>query len=203
MTRLAWLLVLLAAVVTLPACDAIAGATPLPVISVTPPPGPAGPVERAHVVRVVDGDTVVVDIGGRQDRVRYIGIDTPESVQPNTPVEPFAREAAAENAALVRGRDVLLERDVSERDDFGRLLRYVWVESTGDGAAAVRQLRTGRARVRERRHVPARRPTRGTAQSRGARGAPVGPRTLVRRRRLAVRASHRRVTLRGPYTPAR
>jgi micrococcal nuclease len=116
------------------ACDALAPATPLPVVSVTAPPGPVGATERARVVRVVDGDTILVDIRSRRERVRYIGIDAPESVRPNTPVEPFAREAAAENARLVGGRDVLLEVDVSERDAFGRLLRYVWVEQPGGRA---------------------------------------------------------------------
>jgi micrococcal nuclease len=124
-------LVLLAAL-TIGACDALAPPTALPVVSVTPPPGPVGDVERARVVRVVDGDTILVDIRGERERVRYIGIDAPESVRPDSPVEPFATEAAAENAALVNGRDVVLERDVSDRDTFGRLLRYVWVPRPGD-----------------------------------------------------------------------
>jgi micrococcal nuclease len=68
-------------------------------------------------------------IDGRRDLVRYIGIDTPESVKPNTPVQPYALAAAAANRRLVGGKTVLLERDISERDRFGRLLRYVWLES--------------------------------------------------------------------------
>ena len=59
--------------------------------------------------------------------MRYIGIDTPETVDPRTTVECFGREAAAKNRELVEGREVLLEQDVSERDRFDRLLRYVWV----------------------------------------------------------------------------
>lgn len=110
----------------------VADPTPFPAVTVTAPRGPAGPTQRARVLRIVDGDTIVVSVGGREDRVRYIGIDAPESVRPNTPVEHFGAEAAAANAALVGGRFVLLERDVSDRDQFGRLLRYVWLE-TADG----------------------------------------------------------------------
>ena len=77
---------------------------------------PIGATERARVVRVVDGDTIVIDRGRGNERLRYIGIDTPESVKPDSPVEFMGREASAANAALVEGRDVVLEADVSERD---------------------------------------------------------------------------------------
>ena len=93
---------------------------------------PVGATETAHVVRVVDGDTIVIDRGRGDERVRYIGIDTPESVKPNTPVEFMAQEASAANEALVAGRDVVLERDVSDTDQYDRLLRYVWLRE-GDG----------------------------------------------------------------------
>jgi micrococcal nuclease len=79
-----------------------------------------------RVVRVVDGDTVRVRLGGRSEPVRYIGIDTPESKRPGTPVQCFARRAAAENARLVRGERVRLVFDVERRDRFGRLLAYVY-----------------------------------------------------------------------------
>ena len=89
-----------------------------------------------RVVRVVDGDTLVVD---GDERVRLIGIDTPESVKPDTPVQCFAREASAEMKRLVEGRRVRLELDVEERDRYGRLLAYVYrgdaVRQRGDGAA--------------------------------------------------------------------
>jgi micrococcal nuclease len=126
--RVAALVLIAAIAAAIAGCEALAPPTPLRVVSVTAPPGPVGAVERARVVRVVDGDTILVDIRSRRERVRYIGIDAPESVRPNTPVEPFAREAAAENARLVAGRDVVLEVDVSDRDAFNRLLRYVWLE---------------------------------------------------------------------------
>jgi micrococcal nuclease len=85
-----------------------------------------GPPRTGEVVRVVDGDTIRVRVGGREERVRYIGIDTPESVRQGTPVECFARRAAAENARLVDGRRVRLEADAEARDRYGRLLAYVF-----------------------------------------------------------------------------
>lgn len=84
--------------------------------------------ERAEVDRVVDGDTIVVRIDGRRDRVRYIGVDTPESVTPGQPVEPFGEEAAERNRDLLSDGRVCLERDISDRDRFGRLLRYAWLD---------------------------------------------------------------------------
>jgi len=92
---------------------------------------PIGAVTRARVVRVVDGDTIVVRIGGAEERVRYIGMDTPESVKPDTPIQPMAEEAAAANRALVEGQEVMLEREISDRDRFDRLLRDVWVDRDG------------------------------------------------------------------------
>lgn len=107
---------------------------------------PAGVVcEWATVVRVVDGDTVRVLLGGVEERVRYIGIDTPELSHPTRGVEPFAREAAELNEQLAGGRLVCLERDVSDRDRFGRLLRYAWLE---DGTMVNERLvEAGMARV--------------------------------------------------------
>jgi micrococcal nuclease len=78
----------------------------------------------ARVERVVDGDTIVL-AGG--ERVRYIGVDTPESVKPNSPVECFAKRSARANAELVDGRKVELRYDAEPRDRYGRLLAYVYV----------------------------------------------------------------------------
>jgi len=89
-------------------------------------PTPSG-LEQALVVRVVDGDTINVLIGGDELRLRYIGVDTPETVDPRRPVGCFGKEASAHNRELVEGKTVGLERDVSETDRFGRLLRYVWL----------------------------------------------------------------------------
>ncbi|MFV2062169.1 MAG: thermonuclease family protein [Chloroflexota bacterium] len=89
--------------------------------------------EVALVIDVTDGDTIKVErADGSVERVRYIGIDTPETVHPDEPVEPWGPEAAAANQRLVADQLVVLERDVSDRDRFDRLLRYVWVE-TPDG----------------------------------------------------------------------
>jgi micrococcal nuclease len=83
------------------------------------------------VTRVVDGDTVHVRLGGREETVRYIGIDTPESVKPGTPVQCYAEAASARNRRLVAGRDVTLRTDAESRDRYGRLLAYVY--RRGDG----------------------------------------------------------------------
>ncbi len=83
----------------------------------------------ATVLRVVDGDTIEVEIEGEAFKVRYIGIDTPETVDPRRPVGCFGEEASAANRALVEGLIVGLEADVSDTDVFGRLLRYVWLDS--------------------------------------------------------------------------
>ncbi|MDO8498321.1 MAG: thermonuclease family protein [bacterium] len=81
--------------------------------------------EEVKVVRVVDGDTVEVE--GRK-KVRYIGIDTPETVDPRRPVACFGKEASEENKKLVEGKTVILEKDISETDKYGRILRYVYLK---------------------------------------------------------------------------
>jgi len=91
------------------------------------------------VTRVVDGDTIDVSIAGTTYRVRYIGIDTPETVDPRRPVGCYGHEASERNRQLVDGKTVELEKDVSETDDFGRLLRYVWVDGEMANAVLVRE----------------------------------------------------------------
>jgi len=81
---------------------------------------------RATVASVVDGDTIDVLIGGREERIRLIGIDTPETKKPNAPIECYGPEASAFTTALLPvGTDVLIERDIVGRDDYGRILGYV------------------------------------------------------------------------------
>jgi micrococcal nuclease len=87
---------------------------------------PADTGGTALVTRVVDGDTVEVRLDGREERVRLIGVDTPESVQPGSPVECFAKAASAETRRLVEGRRVTLRYDAERRDRYGRLLAYVY-----------------------------------------------------------------------------
>lgn len=79
--------------------------------------------EMVKVIRVIDGDTIEIE-GGR--KVRYIGVDTPELTDKRTLVKCFAERALAKNKELVEGNMVSLEKDVSEADRYGRLLRYVY-----------------------------------------------------------------------------
>jgi micrococcal nuclease len=81
----------------------------------------------ASVTRVVDGDTVEVQLGGEIEDVRYIGVDTPETVKPDTPVQCFGPQASAFNHRLVEGRRVRLVFGVERRDVYGRLLAYVYL----------------------------------------------------------------------------
>jgi micrococcal nuclease len=99
-------------------------------LKTNPTPTPTTKVESANreitkVTRVVDGDTIEIE-GGR--KLRYIGMDTPETVDPRKTVQCFGREAAQKNKELVEGKTVELEKDVSETDRYGRLLRYVYVD---------------------------------------------------------------------------
>lgn len=111
--------------------------------------------EEATVTRVIDGDTIEVEIRGRTEGpgagdtavgysydVRLVGIDTPESVRPGTPVECFGKEAAAAAEALLRGEQVRLVKDVENTDRYERLLRYVYI---GDELANARLVVNGYA----------------------------------------------------------
>jgi micrococcal nuclease len=89
--------------------------------------------EGGQVVTVVDGDTIDVRIGGLDYRVRYIGIDTPELD------EPYYDQATEQNQALVEGRQVTLIKDVSEKDQYDRLLRYVLIDEVFINYELVRQ----------------------------------------------------------------
>jgi len=77
------------------------------------------------VTRVIDGDTIEIETG---EKVRYIGMDTPETVDPRKPVQCFGEEASAKNKELVLNKKVKLVKDVSETDKYGRLLRFVYLE---------------------------------------------------------------------------
>jgi micrococcal nuclease len=120
--------------------------TPVPIDTAMPlptaTPTPSG--VTAEVVRVIDGDTIEVAIDGQLYKVRYIGIDTPETVHPSKPVEWMGLEASAKNRELVENKVVQLEKDVSETDQYGRLLRYVWI---GDLMVNAELVRLGYAQV--------------------------------------------------------
>jgi micrococcal nuclease len=100
---------------------------------------PASPPLEALVVRVVDGDTIVVQVEGRMEKVRYIGVNTPEVHHPIRGEEPGGREATAVNRDLVGGKQIRLELDVQVRDRYGRLLAYVWAGEVMVNAELVRR----------------------------------------------------------------
>ena len=98
----------------------------------------------ASVTRVVDGDTAEVQIGEAVEDVRYIGLDTPETVKPGEPVECFGPQASNFNHRLVEGKQVRLVFGAERRDDYGRLLAYVYL---GDSFVNAILLRRGMART--------------------------------------------------------
>ncbi len=109
----------------------------LPLLAALPAwPAPGG--LEGTVVRVVDGDTIHVRIGDRVEKVRYIGVNTPEVHHPTKGEEPGGREASEVNRRLVTGKHVRLELDVQERDRYGRLLAYVWAGEIMVNAELVR-----------------------------------------------------------------
>jgi micrococcal nuclease len=87
--------------------------------------------DDGRVTRVVDGDTIHVRVDGEDETVRYIGVDTPETVKPDTPVQCFGKKASAYNHRLVDGELVRLRFDVERRDRYGRLLAYVYRRKDG------------------------------------------------------------------------
>lgn len=115
-----------------PEIKAVLLPTPSPAIqrNDTPLPKTQSPKSNSakqivKVIRVVDGDTIVIE---GNIKLRYIGINAPESVDPRRPVQCFGKEASDRNKELVEGKTVSLEKDVSETDKYGRLLRYVYLD---------------------------------------------------------------------------
>ncbi len=102
---------------------------------------------NAKVTRVVDGDTVKIRINGRVETVRYIGIDTPESVKPGSPVECYGSEAGKFNEKLVEGREVRLSFDRERRDRYDRLLAYVYLRDDPQVSVNETLVRKGYART--------------------------------------------------------
>ena len=83
------------------------------------------------MTKVVDGDTIWVDHSGRREKIRMIGMDTPETVDPRKPVQCFGLEASAQAKTILGGQSVYLESDPSQDtvDKYGRTLAYVWTTS--------------------------------------------------------------------------
>lgn len=84
--------------------------------------------EKATVVRVIDGDTIHLMMDGKKYKLRMIGVDTPETVHPNKPVQFYGKEASDYSKRQLKNKTVYLQKDVSDTDKYGRLLRYVWLE---------------------------------------------------------------------------
>jgi micrococcal nuclease len=82
---------------------------------------------KAHkVVRIIDGDTVIIDLDGKETRVRLIGVDTPETVHPRKPVEFYDKEASRFTTNLLKGESVYVEYDQQKQDRYGRTLAYLY-----------------------------------------------------------------------------
>jgi len=94
-----------------------------------PSPSSIAPLLLSPVVRVVYGDTIVVQINGVQEKIRLIGVNTPETVDPRRPVECFGKEASTFTKSLLTDQQIRIESDPSQgdRDKYGRLLRYVFL----------------------------------------------------------------------------
>lgn len=92
------------------------------------PSTPSAQVQKSFLVtKVIDGDTIEIKSDGSTLKVRLIGIDTPETVDPRRPVGCFGKKASAETKRLIEGKHVILTKDVSETDKYNRLLRYVFL----------------------------------------------------------------------------
>jgi micrococcal nuclease len=89
-----------------------------------------------RVQQVVDGDTLVLSSG---DRVRFIGVDTPETKHPEVPVQRFGKEASAFTRKWLQGRIITLEFGPDPRDKYGRLLAYVWVDGVDFNRELIRR----------------------------------------------------------------
>src|SRR5262245_20710130 len=97
-----------------------------------------GDVSTDLLSRIVEGDTIYDQLADRVEKVRYIGVDSPEIHHPVKGEEPGGRAAATVNRGLVEGRRVRLELDVQTRDRWGRLQAYVWVGDTMINAELIR-----------------------------------------------------------------
>jgi micrococcal nuclease len=101
--------------------------------------GEGPPAAKAFVARVIDGDTIEARVDGELEDVRYIGVDTPETVKPDTSVQCFGPRASTFNHHLVERRRVRLVFGVERRDVYGRLLAYVYLGHRFVNAILVRR----------------------------------------------------------------
>lgn len=84
--------------------------------------------ENAKVLYAHDGDTIWVKIYGKKEKVRFVGVNTPEVAKDGNPAEFMAEEAKDFTEEILKDKEIYLERDISDRDKYDRLLRYVWLE---------------------------------------------------------------------------
>ncbi|KAB8139331.1 nuclease [Gracilibacillus oryzae] len=96
-------------------------------------------LETAEVLRVIDGDTVKVRYKGKEETVRLLLVDTPETKHPDLPVQPFGPEASAFAEKTLDGKDIQLEFDGPRKDHYGRLLAYVWVDGVNFNELLVKE----------------------------------------------------------------
>lgn len=98
------------------------GQAPAPVVKST------NTFEEAKVLRVVDGDTIEIDRGRGKEKVRFVLVNTPETVHPKKGAEFYGKEASNFTKSQLTGKTVYLQKDTSDTDKYGRLLRYIWIE---------------------------------------------------------------------------
>lgn len=98
------------------------GQKPAPVVKST------NTFEEAKVLRVVDGDTIEIDRGRGKEKVRFVLVNTPETVHPKKGAEFYGKEASNFTKSQLTGKTVYLQKDTSDTDRYGRLLRYIWIE---------------------------------------------------------------------------
>jgi len=91
-------------------------------------------LQKALVVKVIDGDTIEIETG---ERVRFIGVDTPETVHPKKSIQCYGREASNKMKSLLSNKWIYLEKDVSETDRYGRLLRYIYLPNLNNPTEAI------------------------------------------------------------------
>lgn len=84
--------------------------------------------QKAKVKYAVDGDTIWVDIDGKDEKIRFVGVNTPEIAKDGKPAEFMADEAKDFTNSILKNKEIYLERDISDRDKYDRLLRYIWLE---------------------------------------------------------------------------
>jgi micrococcal nuclease len=157
-----FIIILIPLLVSMAACQSNEKSTS----NLTTPDGT--PLISATVTNVVDGDTIDVEIDGQEERVRLLLIDTPETKHPSKPVQPFGPEASEYTKTTLLGKNVGLEKDVSERDRYGRVLAYIWLDGQMHNEALIER---GLARVAifppDIKHVDHFRDIQATAQQEG------------------------------------